>query len=111
MLAELEGTDLRAWHRRGEKTYPKAALTLVLAVAFGVAACGGGADPKAMRIVNSMPASSWISFCTNYAFTRVQGWSDDRTFQYFVDGESTYEVKSQDGVSARAIYEALKTRC
>jgi hypothetical protein len=91
------------------KTYSKAALGLVLA--FGVAACGGGVDPKAMQIVNSMPASDWDSFCTNYAFARVQGRSDDRTFQYFVDGESTYEVKSQDGVSARAIYEALKTRC
>jgi hypothetical protein len=58
-----------------------------------------------------MPGSDWDSFCSNYAFARSQGWSDDRSFQYFVHGESTYAVKGQDGVSARAIYEALKTRC
>jgi hypothetical protein len=89
----------------------KVALALVV-LAIGTAGCGGGGvDPRAKRIVNAMPGSDWDSFCMNYAFTQTQGWSDDRTFRYFVDGESTYTVTAQRGVSARAIYEALKTRC
>ena len=70
------------------------------------------ADARRMAFGVRSPASDWDSFCGNYYSLSAQGRSDDVTFQEFTsEGGTTYQVTAQDGVSARAIYDALKTKC